>query len=191
MIPISTTSSDSRPSLVELAWTFNHIALASFGGGLSAWSREVVVVEKKWMSDEEFLSALTMCRILPGAKQINMAVFVGSKFRGIAGAFAACFGLTFMPVVIVLAMSIGYFKYNDVPAMQQILKGAAAGAVALTFSMAIKTGRKCLYVWFIVGDLNMVATFVMNGVLHWSLLGVLAIVAPPALLWAWPKGRGA
>ena len=36
--------------------TFNHIALASFGGGLSAWSREVLVVEKKWMGEEEFLS---------------------------------------------------------------------------------------------------------------------------------------
>ena len=50
----------ARPSLVELALTFNHISLASFGGGLSAWSREVVVVEKKWMSEEEFLSILTM-----------------------------------------------------------------------------------------------------------------------------------
>ena len=186
MIPTSTTSSVPEPSLAELAWTFNHIALASFGGGLSAWSREVVVVEKKWMSDEEFLSALTMCRILPGANQINMAVFVGSKFRGMAGACAACFGLTFMPVVIVLAMSVAYFKFNDVPAMQNTLKGAAAGAVALTFSMAIKTGRKCLT--GVIPALLLVATFVMNGVLHWSLFGVLAIVAPPALLWAWPKG---
>ena len=52
--------------LCSLAWTFNHIALASFGGGLSAWSREVLVVEKEWMGEAEFLSAMTMCRILPG-----------------------------------------------------------------------------------------------------------------------------
>ena len=57
--PISQTTqilfmSDIEPahrklSLFELAWTFNYIALASFGGGLSAWSREVLVVEKHWM----------------------------------------------------------------------------------------------------------------------------------------------
>ena len=70
-------------SLFELAWTFNHIALASFGGGLSAWSREVLVVEKQWMGEEEFLSAMTMCRILPGANQVNMAVFAGSKMPAI------------------------------------------------------------------------------------------------------------
>ena len=69
----------ANPSLLELALTFNHIALASFGGGLSAWSREVIVVEKGWMA-EEFLSAITMCRILPGANQVNLAVFVGAKF---------------------------------------------------------------------------------------------------------------
>jgi chromate transporter len=67
---------------VDLGLTFNHIALASFGGGLSAWSREVLVVEKKWMGENEFLSAMTMCRILPGANQVNMAVFVGTKMRG-------------------------------------------------------------------------------------------------------------
>ena len=175
------------PSLLTLALTFNHIALASFGGGLSAWSREVVVVEKKWMSDEEFLSALTMCRILPGANQINMAVFVGTKFRGIPGAVAATFGITFVPVLIILAMGIAYFKFHHVPALQSILKGAAAAAVALTFSMSIKTGQKCLK-----GSVPMIlflATFIMNGLLRWPLLGVLAILAPIALLWAWPRGN--
>jgi len=191
MTPTSSTSESggpaSPPSLLALALTFNHIALASFGGGLSAWSREVVVVEKKWMSDEEFLSALTMCRILPGANQINMAVFVGTKFRGIPGAVAAVFGMTFVPVLIILAMGIAYFKYHHIPALQSILKGAAAAAVALTFSMSIKTGQKCLR-----GPVPVIlfaATFVMNGILRWPLLGVLAILAPMALLWAWPREK--
>src|ERR1044072_4255610 len=91
-----------KVSLVELAWTFNHIALASFGGGLSAWSREVLVVEKQWMREEEFLSAMTMCRILPGANQVNMAVFAGSKMRSVAGAAAAVLGVCFMPLAVIL-----------------------------------------------------------------------------------------
>src|SRR5690242_20992989 len=94
-----------KVSLFELAWTFNHIALASFGGGLSAWSREVLVVEKGWLGEAEFLSAMTMCRILPGANQVNMAVFAGTKMRGMAGAVAAVFGLCAMPLVVVLVLS--------------------------------------------------------------------------------------
>ena len=79
----------SRVSLAAIALTFNHIALASFGGGLSAWSREVVVEQKKWMGEEQFLSAMTMCRIMPGATQVNLSVFVGGSLRGFAGAVAA------------------------------------------------------------------------------------------------------
>ena len=90
MIPNSSmTESSPRVTHFELAMAFNYIALASFGGGLSAWSREMLVVRKRWMDDDEFLSAMTMCRILPGANQVNMAVFAGTKMRGGSGALAA------------------------------------------------------------------------------------------------------
>lgn len=178
-----------RPTLFELALTFNHIALASFGGGLSAWSREVVVVEKKWMGEEEFLSALTMCRILPGANQINLAVFVGSKFRGIAGAVAAVFGLSLIPVIIVLGFAYAYFRFHEIPALQSVLRGAAAAAVGLTLSMAIKTGRKCLA--GVVPFLLFLVVFLMNGYLRWPLFHCLALLAPVALVWGWPRKKKA
>lgn len=173
------------PTLFELALTFNHIALASFGGGLSAWSREVIVVEKGWMEEEEFLSAITMCRILPGANQVNLAVFVGAKFRGVAGAIAAVFGLALIPVIIILGLGYAYFQFHQVPALQSVLRGAAAAAVALTLAMAIKTGRKCLR--GLVPVLLFAAIFLMNGILHWPLLGCLALLAPLSLAWGWPK----
>ncbi len=176
-----------RPSLLELALTFNHIAIASFGGGLSAWSREVLVIEKRWMEDEEFLSAVTMCRILPGANQVNLAVFVGVKFRGIPGALASVFGLTLIPVLLVLVLAYFYFQYHEIPAVAGILKGAAAAAVALTLSMVVKTGRKCL--GGVVPVLLFLAVFLLNGIIRWPLLACLSLLAPLALVWAWPKEK--
>ena len=183
----SEAANSPRPTLFELAKTFNHIALASFGGGLSAWSREVVVVEKKWMPEEEFLSAITMCRVLPGANQVNLAVFVGSKFRGMAGAAAAVFGLSLVPVLIILGLGYAYFQFHQMPALQSVLHGAAAAAVALTLAMAIKTGRKCLR--GPVPFLLFAAIFVMNGLLRWHLLPCLALLAPLSLVWGWPRER--
>jgi chromate transporter len=177
--------SDQKVSLFELAWTFNHIALASFGGGLSAWSREVLVVEKQWMGEAEFLSAMTMCRILPGANQVNMAVFAGTKMRGLPGAVAAVVGLCLMPLAIVLLLAWLYFQFKEVPAVKGVLHGASAAAVALTLAMVIKTGQKCLT--GVIPVALFVVAFVLNGVLRWPLLGVLGVVAPLALLWAWPK----
>jgi chromate transporter len=186
-LDMSEPGTPATPTLFELAWTFNHIALASFGGGLSAWSREMVVVEKKWMGEEEFLSAITMCRILPGANQVNLAVFVGAKFRGVSGALAALLGLLLVPVIIILGLGYAYFQFHQLPALQSVLHGAAAAAVALTIAMAIKTGQKCLR--GIVPILLFAAIFVMNGVLRWHLLACLALLAPLSLVWGWPKEK--
>jgi chromate transporter len=175
----------AKVSLLELAWTFNHIALASFGGGLSAWSREVLVVEKQWMGEEEFLSAMTMCRILPGANQVNMAVFAGSKMRGLPGAAAALLGLCLLPIVLIMVAGFFYFRFKEMPAVKGVLHGASAAAVALTLAMVIQTGRKCLT--GLVPVLLFAAAFVMNGLVRWPLPVVLAILAPISLIWAWPK----
>jgi len=178
-----------KVSLLELAWTFNHIALASFGGGLSAWSREVLVVEKEWLGEAEFLSAMTMSRILPGANQVNIAVFAGSKMRGFPGAVAALLGLCLMPVVIIMVAAYFYFRFKEIPAVKGVLHGASAAAVALTLAMVIQTGRKCLT--GLVPVLLFVAAFVLNGLARWPLPLVLLIVAPLSLVWAWPRERPA
>lgn len=175
----------ARVSLTDIAWTFNHIALASFGGGLSAWSREIVVVRKQWMGEEQFLSAMTMCRIMPGANQINLAVFVGAALRGAAGGAAAVLGLCLVPVALMLTMGFVYFTFKEIPAVKGALHGASAAAVALTVAMVIKTGKKCLN--GVVPVALFAAAFILNGVLRWPLLATLAILAPLALLWAWPR----
>ena len=176
-----------RVSLAAIAFTFNHIALASFGGGLSAWSREIVVARKKWMGEEEFLSAMTMCRIMPGATQVNLAVFVGSHLRAGRGAVAAVVGLCLVPVALMLGMGFIYFTFKEVPAVKGALHGASAAAVALTITMVIKTGKKCLR-----GPIPIAlfaAAFILNGLLRWPLLISLAILAPLSLIWAWPRDR--
>jgi chromate transporter len=174
-----------RVSLLELGLAFNQIALASFGGGLSAWSHEMLVERKGWLGEEEFLSAMTMCRVVPGANQVNLAVFAGAKMRGLSGAVAAVVGLCLMPLVIVLVMAFVYFRFKEIPAVKGALHGASAAAVALTVAMVIQTGRKCLTAAIPVGLFGL--AFVLNGVLRWPLLVTLAIVAPLSLIWAWPR----
>ena len=182
-------SPPQRASLLGIASAFNHVALASFGGGLGAWSREVVVVRKQWLSDEQFLSAMTMCRIMPGANQVNLAVFVGATMRGGAGAVAAVVGLCVVPVALILTLGFVYFTFKEIPAVKGALHGASAAAVALTLTMVIKTGQKCLT--GLIPVVLFAAAFVLNGILRWPLLVVLAILAPLSLLWAWPRDREA
>lgn len=177
--------SERRVAVWRIALCFNHIALASFGGGLSAWSRRLVVEQQGWLSDEEFLSAVTICRVLPGANQVNLAVFVGTKLRGLTGAVAAVTGLTLMPVLIVLGIGALYTAHRDDPSVQAALRGMTAAAVALSLSMAYRTGRTCLR-----GPVSWVlfaAALIAAAALRVPLLVLLAVLAPPAMWWAWPR----
>jgi chromate transporter len=63
----------------------------------------------------------------------------------------------------------------------------APAAVALTKAMAIQTGKKCLN--GVIPVILFAGTFVLNGLLRWPLVVTLAIVAPLAIIWAWPRNR--
>jgi chromate transporter len=180
-------SETARVPLWRIALSFNQIALASFGGGLSAWSRHMVVEQQRWMTDEEFLSAMTVCRVLPGANQVNLAVFVGARLRGIPGAIVATTGLLTAPTLIVLVLGALYIAHRSDPSVQAVLRGMTAAAVALSLSMAYRTGRTCLHspiAWALFAAALMAST-----VVRLPLLIVLLVLAPLAMWWAWPRHR--
>jgi chromate transporter len=167
----------------QLAVTFNEIALSSFGGGLSAWSREMVVSRRGWMTDAEFLSAMTICRILPGANQVNVAVFVGTKLAGARGAAGALIGLITLPTLLLVGIAAVYAIFQKSPVLHHVLGGFAAAAIAMTLSMVWRTGRSTLT--SVMPILLFAATFLLNGVLRWPLWWTLAITAPIGIAWAW------
>jgi chromate transporter len=125
-------------TLPALTFAFLKIAMASLGGGLSAWALRVIVEERRWLTEEEFLAALTICRILPGPNQVNMAVYVGARFRGLAGAAAALAGLTLVPLAIVLALGAIYFGNRTTPGLQATMTGLVAAAAGMTLSVGVK-----------------------------------------------------
>ena len=125
--------------------TFNEISLSSFGGGLSAWSREMVVARKKWMDDPEFLSAMTICRILPGANQVNLAVFVGTKLNGHPRRRRGSGRAHLHADGAADGASRRSMRPSSTPmSSQHVLAGFAAAAVAMTLQMVWKTGRTTL-----------------------------------------------
>jgi chromate transporter len=177
------------PSLGGLAACFLQIALSSFGGGLSAWTRRIVVERRAWMTDEQFLSALTISRLFPGPNQVNMAIFIGVRFRGLAGALAALAGLLGVPLIILLTLGYAYFHFHTVPALQATLTGVVAAAAGMALSMGVK----------ILGNywrqpdalLFGAAAFAAVSVWHIRLPLVVLVLTPLAMWWYWPRDASA
>ena len=66
----------------------NRMGATGFGGGLAviAHVRRVVVYKNRWMSEEEFLDAVSLAQSLPGANTANAITYIGLKLCGIRGA---------------------------------------------------------------------------------------------------------
>jgi chromate transporter len=175
-------------SLAALALAFLRIALSSLGGGLSAWALRVIVEERRWLTEAEFLAALTICRILPGPNQVNMAVYVGTHLRGLPGATAALIGLTLVPLVLALGLGALYFEHRRTPGLSSIMSGLAAAAAGMTLSVGVKLGRA--YLRQPVAVALAVAAFLGVAWLGWPLLTVLAALAPVAIAWYRPRTAG-
>jgi len=171
----------------DLALCFLKIALVSFGGGLSAWARQVIVEERQWLTDEEFLTALTLSRLLPGPNVTNLAVYVGTRFHGLSGAGAALAGLTLVPLAIMLGLGVIYFHYHHLPGVHSVLTGVVAGAVGLTLSVGVKMGLDILRQPMAIA--LAAAAFVGMAILRWPLWLVLVLLAPIGMVWYWPRDR--
>ena len=76
--------------------------MMSFGGGLAGWIRREIVERRGWMEDRQFISGLALSQLVPGATNVNLAVFIGTQLRGAAGACATAGGLMAAPLAVVL-----------------------------------------------------------------------------------------
>ncbi|HWE79667.1 MAG TPA: chromate transporter [Pseudolabrys sp.] len=175
------------PSIVTIFAVFARIGLLSFGGGLSGWVFREVVVLRNWIGEEEFLSGLALAQILPGTNIANLAVYIGQKLCGTAGAVAALGGLLAGPFFAVIALASVYDRFRSIPYADAAMDGVAAAAIGLLLIIVLRgvrhSARKP------AGAIALAATFIGVGLLHVSLLIVVAVVGPLSVLAAWLGGR--
>ncbi len=169
-----------RPTLAELFVAFATISLSGFGGVL-AWSRRLMVEERKWLSAEQFNEAYALCSFLPGGNIINFSVVFGARFGGVRGALAAMAGLMGPPLLLVLIIAAIYAHYGDLPVLRRALIGVAAAAAGLMMATVAKMARPLFHNRAWRGPLIALATFVAIGIVHWPLPLVLVVIVPVSI----------
>ncbi len=161
------------------------VALSAFGGGLSAWSQRIVVEQHRWLTNEQFLTGLTVARLFPGPNQINMAVYIGAHFHGIRGAMAALAGMLIVPFSLLMGFGVLYFSVHQLPAVDRVLAGVVAAAAGMALSMGFKILDQ--YWKDPVALLLAAATFVAMQFFHVRLVPLVLIAGPLAMAWYWPR----
>ena len=123
-----------KPSFGEAFKVWLKIGCINFGGpaGQIALMHRIVVDDKKWVEDARFLHALNFCMLLPGPEAMQLATYVGWRLHGTLGGLAA--GLLFVlpGAFVVLALSIAYALFGQVPLVEAAFVGIKAAVLVLS-----------------------------------------------------------
>ena len=183
--PVPSSSLVNRPSLSQLFWGMLQVALSAFGGGLSAWSQRIVVEQRRWMTNEQFLTGLTVARLFPGPNQINMAVYIGAEFHGLAGALVALGGMLLLPFTLLMALGLAYFQFHTIPSVDRVLAGVVAAAAGMALSMGFKILDQYWDDW--VALVLAAVVFLLLAFFQVRLIPVVLMAGPLAMAWYWPR----
>ncbi|MEL0003462.1 MAG: chromate efflux transporter [Rhodospirillales bacterium] len=122
------------------------IGILSFGGPAAqiALMHNVVVQEKRWLSEKNYLSALGFCMMLPGPEAMQLATYIGWRLHGVLGGLAA--GILFvMPgALIVLSFAIAYVLVGESSTFAAIFFGIKSAVLAIVLDALIRVGRRSL-----------------------------------------------
>lgn len=133
-------------SLRELTVTFARIGALSFGGPAAqiALMHRVMVEERCWLNEAQFLRALSFCMMLPGPEAMQLCTWCGWRMRGVAGGLIAG-GLFVLPGAFVIGLlAVLYAVYGDLPLARQLFTGVQAVVVVVVVQAIIRLAGKAL-----------------------------------------------
>lgn len=174
----STISTGQPPSYRDAAREWARIGVLSFGGPTAqiALMHRIIVDERRWLSEPQFLNALSFCMLLPGPEAMQLATYAGWKLHGFKGGLTA--GLLFVlpGALVVLALSMIYAAFGQVPVVEAVFFGIKAAVLVIVVEALLRISKRALKhnaAWIIAG-LSFVAIFALG--LPFPLIILLAAV---------------
>jgi len=103
-----------------------------------------VVDGNKWLTEQQFLNALSFCMLLPGPEAMQLATYAGWRLHGVLGGLIA--GLLFVlpGAAIIMFLAGVYAIYGDVPLVSALFYGVKAAVLVIVLEALIKVSKKAL-----------------------------------------------
>jgi len=123
--------------------SFLKIGLTGFGGGLAVLTqiRHLVIQERRWLTEHDFVEALALGQSLPGTSAGNAVTYIGFRLRGWRGASVALAGFILPSMLMMIVLAIFYDRFRSLPNTEQLFHGFNAAVVALIAVTAWRMGK--------------------------------------------------
>lgn len=140
------TAPVSPPTLLEASRDWARIGVLSFGGPAAqiALMHRVVVEERRWLSERQFLDGLSFCMLLPGPEAMQLATYAGWRLHGLWGGLVAGLMFVLPGAAVILGLASLYALYGDVPLARALFLGVKAAVLIIVVEALLRVARRAL-----------------------------------------------
>ncbi|HEY2754365.1 MAG TPA: chromate efflux transporter [Pseudolabrys sp.] len=137
---------NAAPTFAEAFGTWFKIGCLSFRGpaGQIALMHRIVVDEKKWVPEAQYLHALNFCMLLPGPEATQLATYIGWLLHGVRGGLAAGILFVLPGAFVMLGLSLLYAYGRGIGVIDGALFGIKAAVLVIVVEALIRIGRRSL-----------------------------------------------
>ncbi len=137
---------NGQPSLADATRVWWKIGILSFGGPAAqiALMHKEVVEARNWLSEQQFLNALSFCMLLPGPEAMQLATYAGWRLHGTIGGLVA--GLLFVipGAAVMMALAVIYSIFGEVPLVSALFYGIKAAVLVIVVEALLRVAKKAL-----------------------------------------------
>ena len=154
------------PSLGQAFVVWLRIGLLSFGGPAAqiALMHREIVDKHQWLSEKQFLNALSFCMLLPGPEAMQLATYAGWRMHRTIGGLIA--GLLFVlpGACVILALASVYAFYGDVSLVNALFLGVKAAVIIIVIEALLKVSKRALHLLehWIIAALAFIGIFFLS-----------------------------
>lgn len=134
------------PDFSEALRVWFRIGVLSFGGPAAqiALMHREVVEQRNWLTERQFLDALSFCMLLPGPEAMQLATYSGWRLHGVQGGLAAGLAFVLPGAAVVLALSMVYAAFGTVPLVAALFLGVKAAVLVIVIEALLKIAKRAL-----------------------------------------------
>jgi chromate transporter len=135
-----------RPPFSEALRFWFKLGWISFGGTAAhiAIMHDELVQKKRWISNGTFLHVLSHCMVLPGPEAQQLAIYIGWKLHGKRGGVVAGTLFVLPSMFVLLALSLIYVKFGNLPWIAAMFNGLKPAVIALVITALHRLAKRAL-----------------------------------------------
>ena len=136
----------SHVSLAQFSAVAGKIGLLSFGGPAAqiALMQDELVDKRGWISQQDFLRALSFCMLLPGPEAMQLATYLGWRLHGLRGGFIGGTLFILPGACVIFALAWAYVQFGHTGWSQAAFTGIKACVIVIVLQAFLKICARAL-----------------------------------------------